>query len=54
MLGVGKKLSKHHPSQRDKIEGVTIDQLVPEKHLFVKMEAAADFSFIYDRVEELY
>ena len=33
---------------------VSIDQLVPEDHLLRKVDAAIDFNFIYDLVEEKY
>ncbi|KQL52820.1 transposase, partial [Heyndrickxia shackletonii] len=47
-------LSKHNSIQRDQVEMIALDQLVPENHLVRKMEAAIDFSFIYDLVEETY
>ncbi|QVY62134.1 IS1182 family transposase [Cytobacillus gottheilii] len=47
-------LSKHNSIQRDQLEMVTLDQLVPENHLVRKMEAAIDFSFIYDLVKDTY
>jgi hypothetical protein len=40
-------LSKHH-LQRDQLEMITLDQLVPANHLVRKMEAPIDFTFIYD------
>ncbi|MDQ7864404.1 hypothetical protein RCO48_34790 [Peribacillus frigoritolerans] len=39
-------LSKHSSIQRDRLEMVTLDLLVPANHLFRKIEAAIDFSFI--------
>ena len=33
---------------------VALDQLVPQEHLVRKMEAALDFSFIYDLVKDVY
>ena len=36
------------------IETVTFDQLVPKDHLLRKIDAAVDFSIIYDRVAALY
>ncbi|WP_286675974.1 hypothetical protein [Peribacillus frigoritolerans] len=39
-------LSKHSSIQRDRLEMVTLDQLVPANHLVRKIEAAIDFSFI--------
>ncbi|KQL51372.1 transposase [Heyndrickxia shackletonii] len=47
-------LSKHNSIQRDQVEMIALDQLVPENHLVRKMEAAIDLSFIYDLVEETY
>lgn len=40
--------------ERDQLEVIAIDQLVPEDHLVRKIEAAIDFSFIYPLVENLY
>ncbi|MDM5453593.1 IS1182 family transposase [Peribacillus simplex] len=47
-------LSKHDSIQRDQLEMITLDQLVPPNHLVRKMEAAIDFTFIYDLVKEMY
>uniref|UniRef100_UPI001CF94336 IS1182 family transposase n=1 Tax=Metabacillus niabensis TaxID=324854 RepID=UPI001CF94336 len=47
-------LSKHNSIQRDQIEMIALDQLVPADHLVRKIEAAIDFSFIYDLVEDMY
>ncbi|CAH0191621.1 hypothetical protein SRABI133_01676 [Peribacillus simplex] len=47
-------LSKHDSIQRDQLEMITLDQLVPSNHLVRKMEAAIDFSFIYDLVKDMY
>lgn len=47
-------LSKHHSIQRDQIEMIALDQLIPANHLVRKIEAAIDFTFIYDLVEDLY
>ena len=33
---------------------VSLEQLVPEDHLLRKIDAAVDFDFIYDLVEEKY
>lgn len=40
-----------HTSQ---VQMVSIEQLVPQDHLLRKIDAAIDFSFIYDLVEEKY
>jgi transposase len=47
-------LSKNTPIQRDQLEMVALDQLVPQEHLVRKMEAAIVFSFIYDLVKDVY
>ncbi len=47
-------LSKHDSIQRDQLEMITLDQLVPPNHLVRKMEAAIDFTFIYDLVKDMY
>ena len=46
-------LSKHNSVQRDQIEMIALDQLVPTNHLVRKIEAAIDFSFIYDLVKDM-
>lgn len=33
---------------------IALDQLVPANHLVRKIEAAIDFSFIYDLVKDMY
>jgi transposase len=40
--------------QQQELEWVSIEGLVPEKHLLRKVDAAVDFSFIRDRVKHLY
>jgi len=47
-------LSKHHSNQRDQLEIITLDQLVPAIHLVSKLEASIDFTFIYDLVIDMY
>jgi transposase len=47
-------LSKNTQINRDQIEMIALDQLVPADHLVRKIEAAVDFSFIYSLVEDLY
>jgi len=54
MLEVMKMLSKYDSNQRDQLEMIALDQLVPENHLVRKMEAAIDFSFIYELVKDTY
>ena len=36
----------------DQIQMVSIEQLVPQDHILRKIDAAIDFDFIYDLVEE--
>ena len=47
-------MSKNQINERDQIEMITIEQLVPPNHLVRKLESAIDFSFIYPLVEPLY
>jgi hypothetical protein len=47
-------LSKNNPIQRDQLEMVALDQLVPQEHLVRKMEAAIDFTLIYDLLKDVY
>ena len=39
---------------RNSVEMVNIDMLVPEDHLLRKIDAAIDFTKIYEFVKELY
>src|SRR3954449_6324463 len=47
-------LTKNTQMNRDQIEMIALDQLVPANHLVRKIEAAIDFSFIYDLVKDMY
>lgn len=47
-------LSKHHSIQRNQLEMIELNQLVPDHHLVRKIEASIDFSFIYDLVKDMY
>ncbi|PUB10048.1 transposase, partial [Paenisporosarcina sp. OV554] len=47
-------LTKHNSIQRDQIEMIALEQLVPTNHLVRKIESAIDFSFIYDLVKDMY
>ena len=47
-------LSKNTQINRDQIEMIALDELVPADHMVRKIEAAVDFSFIYSLVEDLY
>jgi transposase len=40
--------------QQQELEWVSIEALVPEKHLLRKIDAAVEFSFIHERVKQLY
>ena len=44
-------MTRNNNNERDQFEMIAIDQLVPEEHLVRKIEAAIDFSFIYDLVK---
>ncbi|MFK4391144.1 hypothetical protein ABH916_003072 [Peribacillus frigoritolerans] len=43
---VMRMLSKHDSIQRDQLEMITLDQLVPPNHLVRKLEATIDFPFL--------
>jgi transposase len=47
-------MTKNQINEREQLEMLTIDQLVPEEHLVRTLEKAIDFSFIYQMVEGLY
>lgn len=47
-------MTRNNNSERDQLEVIAIDQLVPQDHLVRKIESAIDFSFIYPLVEKLY
>lgn len=47
-------MTKNQINEREQLEMLTIDQLVPQDHLVRKLEAAIDFSFIYPLIENLY
>jgi transposase len=51
---VDEMLTKNTQMNRDQIEMIALDQLVPANHLVRKMEAALDFSFIYSLVQDMY
>ena len=40
--------------ERNQLEFVSVEALVPEDHLLRKIDAAVDFNKIYDFVEDLY
>ena len=48
MMGVKKK------ADRNQIELLSIDDLVPKNHLVRKLDAAINLDFIYDEVKDLY
>ena len=45
-------MTKNQINERDQLEILTIEQLVPQDHLVRKLDAAIDFSFIYPLVED--
>jgi transposase len=47
-------MTKDRAQNREQIEFLSMDQLVPEDHLVRKLENAIDWSFIYDLVEDKY
>ena len=47
-------MTKNQINEREQLEILTIEQLVPPNHLVRKLDAATDFSFIYPLVENLY
>ena len=48
MMGIKKK------ADRNQIELLSIDDLVPKNHLVRKLDAAINLDFIYDEVKDLY
>ena len=47
-------MSKIGDTGRDQVEIISLDELVPSEHLVRKIEAAIDWSFIYELVEGSY
>ena len=47
-------MTKNQINEREQLEILTIEQLVPANHLVRKLDATIDFSFIYPLVENLY
>ena len=47
-------LSKNKDNSTSQMQIVSIEQLVPEDHLLRKIDAAIDFNFIYELVEDRY
>ena len=45
---------KKEMEQRQAIEMLSTDMLVPKDHLLRKIDAAVDFTYIYSLVEDLY
>ena len=45
---------KKEEEQRQSVEVLCTDMLVPEEHLLRKIDAAVDFRCIYELVEHLY
>lgn len=44
----------HNKNERNQMEFISLEALVPKNHLVRKIDAAMDFSFIYDKVQDLY
>jgi transposase len=51
---VDEMLTKNTQMNREQIEMIALDQLVPANHLVRKIEVAIDFSFIYSLVQDMY
>lgn len=47
-------LSKETEKNREQIQFVSIDDLVPQNHMLRLIDKAIDWSFIYDLVEDKY
>ncbi len=47
-------MTREAAKSREQLEMLCLDDLVPKDHLVRKIEAAIDWSFIYDLVEPLY
>ena len=47
-------MTRDTAKNREQIQFVSLDDLVPEEHLVRKLEAAIDWSFIYELVQETY
>ena len=48
------KMMKRETEQRQAIEMLCTDMLTPKDHLLRKIDAAVDFTHIYELVEDLY
>ena len=48
------KMLERGKMDRDAIEIVGIDSLIPQEHLLRKIDAAVDFNQLYEMVEPLY
>jgi len=47
-------MGKKDPINKQQVEMISLDQLVPKEHMIRKLEKAIDLSFIYPMVENLY
>ena len=47
-------LKRRDMTSRNQMEMITLDTLVPANHLVRKIDAAINFDFVYDLVEDLY
>ena len=50
----GDKMLQKNKKERDQLEFVSIEELVPKEHLLRKIDSAIDFTHIYDLVGDLY
>ena len=48
------KMLKREQEQRQAIEMLCVDMLAPKDHLLRKIDAAVDFTHVYELVEDLY
>ncbi|WP_339250543.1 hypothetical protein NSQ43_12140 [Sporosarcina sp. FSL W8-0480] len=46
-------MTKNQINEREQLEMLTIEQLVPHDHIVRKLDAALDFSFIYTKTQPL-
>ena len=47
-------MTRETAKSREQVQFVSLDELVPAEHLVRKLEAAIDWSFIYELVEDKY
>ncbi|MDD4183960.1 MAG: transposase, partial [Candidatus Izemoplasmatales bacterium] len=47
-------MTKKEDTSRDNIQMISVESMVPEKHLVRKIESVIDFEFVRDLVKDLY